>query len=180
MHQVPELGDAAGDRTVEPVAGKVQALEGGEGAEGGDEAAGEEVSGEREFAKRAHAREGGELDLPSKAEAVEEDDDDGGAEGVAGNAVPGGGAGGGRGAAVVGFRRLRRSPGGENDAGGVGNDALLELEEAADVVRDGRREMAEGQREEEEIERKETEIHLSSLSCPSNLLGKAVPEIEKP
>lgn len=55
MYQVPELGDEVGDRAVEPVAGKVQELEGGKGDEGRDEVADEEVSGEGECAEQAHA-----------------------------------------------------------------------------------------------------------------------------
>lgn len=51
MEEVTERGDAVRDLAGEEVAGQIEALEGGEGAEGGDEATGEGVAGEGEVAE---------------------------------------------------------------------------------------------------------------------------------
>lgn len=124
VSQIPELGDPGGDGAVEVVGREVEELESGDGTEGGDEAAGEGVVGEGEVAEGFEGRESGKLEFAGEAEAGERDGDDGGAGEVADDAMKGGRAG------EVGRRGV---PGGEDEAGGVRDDALLELEEGSEV-----------------------------------------------
>ncbi|GER35141.1 branchpoint-bridging protein [Striga asiatica] len=99
---------------------KINHLERRHYPESRDEPPGEPIPGEGQVLEELERDEGAELQVPGKGEAVEGDGDHGGGGVVADDAVEAAGAGGGVGGGY---------PGGEYPAGGVGFDALPELEE---------------------------------------------------
>lgn len=66
-------------------------LQRGDGADGRDDATGEEIAGEAEIPQHFERRQGGKLQFSDEVEAVECDGDDGAGVVFAGDPVPAGG-----------------------------------------------------------------------------------------